>query len=463
MAVTALEIHTRSPVLDGRAFGRAGAYEKLAGMHPLRRRSRALAVHAPIADLALAPRNARGRVEIWADFYLLRPVDPAAGNRRLLLDVPNRGRKVALGMFNSAVRVPDPTRGRGLRQRLSHAPWLYRGLGGLAARRAAPGRHDGASTSRGRRGVSRSRSRALRVPAERAGRRAAARRPLSHPASAAADLDDPDARADGPRARRGAGGGIRRGARGASPAGRASGRPGSPATCTSTAGFEPGKIYDCYYRAEDPPVVGLGFLAVRDSGRLPALRRRGAGQPVRGRARSRLRLRRVAERALPPPSALPRARRGRAGPARVRRRDPARGRRRGAGSSTCASASPRSTPQSAVGSLFPFADAAADRSGHRPARRPARSRLARARRGRRSSPSTPRPSTGAATPRSIHTDVAAARDVEPPPRRPRLPASPARSTRPARCRRRTTDPNTGSRGRHGSTWSTTRRSCGRRW
>jgi hypothetical protein len=30
-------------------------------------------------------------------------------------------------------------------------------------------------------------------------------------------------------------------------------------------GFQPGRIYDCYYRAQDPPVVGLGFTAVRDT------------------------------------------------------------------------------------------------------------------------------------------------------------------------------------------------------
>src|SRR4249920_2182399 len=105
MPVTALDVHSRSLVLDGRPFGAA---EKLAGTlhfavdpaHPL---------HAGITDLKLAPRGSDGRVEFQSDFYLLRPVDPARGNRRLLLDVPNRGRKVALGMFNSAVRVPDPT------------------------------------------------------------------------------------------------------------------------------------------------------------------------------------------------------------------------------------------------------------------------------------------------------------------------------------------------------------------
>ena len=108
MPVTALDVQTRSLVLGGRPFGAAGAYEKLAGTlrfavdpgHP---------VHASICDLGRAPRNARGRVEFAADFYLLRPAEPGRGNGSLLLDVPNRGRKVALGMFNSAVRVPDPT------------------------------------------------------------------------------------------------------------------------------------------------------------------------------------------------------------------------------------------------------------------------------------------------------------------------------------------------------------------
>src|SRR4030095_7591679 len=49
------------------------------------------------------------RVTLPGAFSLLRPADPARGNGSLLLDVPNRGRKVALGMLNSAVRVPDPS------------------------------------------------------------------------------------------------------------------------------------------------------------------------------------------------------------------------------------------------------------------------------------------------------------------------------------------------------------------
>ena len=110
MGVVRLEITRREPVLDGAAFKGAGgagsAYEKIEGVlhfsaDPAARQNE------PIADLGLAPRNTRGLVEYSADVYLLRPLD--GGRRRLLLDVPNRGRKIALGMFNSTPRSNDPT------------------------------------------------------------------------------------------------------------------------------------------------------------------------------------------------------------------------------------------------------------------------------------------------------------------------------------------------------------------
>ena len=107
-AVTGLEVHARSVVLGGKSFGAAGAYEKIAGTirfaadstHPLNQR---------VTDIGLAPKNSSGRVEFSGDFYLLKPVDMSKGNGRLLLDVANRGRKVALGMFNSTPRAPDPS------------------------------------------------------------------------------------------------------------------------------------------------------------------------------------------------------------------------------------------------------------------------------------------------------------------------------------------------------------------
>ena len=109
MAVVRLEVTRREPVLGGAPFGAGGAYEKVEGVlhfavDPAAR------VHEPIADLGLAPRNARGLVESSADFSLLRPT--GGGSCRLLLDVPNRGRKIALGMFNSAPprTTPRPAR-----------------------------------------------------------------------------------------------------------------------------------------------------------------------------------------------------------------------------------------------------------------------------------------------------------------------------------------------------------------
>ena len=76
MAATALTVHTRSLVLEGRPFGATGAYEKIAGtlrfaVDPAHR------LHAAITDLDRAPRGADGRVEFQGDFYLLRPADPA--------------------------------------------------------------------------------------------------------------------------------------------------------------------------------------------------------------------------------------------------------------------------------------------------------------------------------------------------------------------------------------------------
>src|SRR2546422_6670882 len=85
MAVVRIEIEQRAVVLDGHTFGAAGAYEKLAGVVRFAVDRANPANHA-ITDLGLAPANARGHVEFWADFYLLRPADPARGNRRLLLD-----------------------------------------------------------------------------------------------------------------------------------------------------------------------------------------------------------------------------------------------------------------------------------------------------------------------------------------------------------------------------------------
>ncbi len=106
--VTRLEIVRRETVLNGQPFGAAGPYEKLLGTVHFALDPRQPA-NAGIVDLALAPRSARGLVEFSADFYLLKPVDPAKGNGRLFYEAGNRGTKRILPVFQNAAGSTDPT------------------------------------------------------------------------------------------------------------------------------------------------------------------------------------------------------------------------------------------------------------------------------------------------------------------------------------------------------------------
>jgi hypothetical protein len=103
-----LEIHTREPFAAGKDFGTTGPYEKLVGVarfavYPAHARNKG------IIDLALAPRNPKGRVEFTADVFILAPKEPSKGNGAILYDVNNRGNKLALGFFNRAAGSNDPT------------------------------------------------------------------------------------------------------------------------------------------------------------------------------------------------------------------------------------------------------------------------------------------------------------------------------------------------------------------
>ena len=99
--VVRVEIRERGPFAEGHAFGRSGPYERIVGRLHFEVTPEDPA-NACIVDLKLAPRNARGKVEFWSDFFLLAPADARRGNRRLLYDVNNRGNKLALWTFNEA-------------------------------------------------------------------------------------------------------------------------------------------------------------------------------------------------------------------------------------------------------------------------------------------------------------------------------------------------------------------------
>src|SRR5437660_11382917 len=55
-----------------------------------------------------APTDAEGLVHFTGDFSILKPVDPARGNRRIFFDYGNRGNKRMLQFFNDAPASNDP-------------------------------------------------------------------------------------------------------------------------------------------------------------------------------------------------------------------------------------------------------------------------------------------------------------------------------------------------------------------
>lgn len=91
--ITDLTVDSVKPFADGASFGDAGAYERVTGtargeLDPFDVRNRG------IVNLDKAPRNSGGNVEYTVEFDMLRPV--RGGNRKMLFDVTNRGRKFVL-------------------------------------------------------------------------------------------------------------------------------------------------------------------------------------------------------------------------------------------------------------------------------------------------------------------------------------------------------------------------------
>ena len=98
--------HRDSPAFKGQAFGTAGSYERLTGRFygeldpkdPL---------NAIITDLALAPRNAKGKVEYSATFSLAKPLNLSKASGVLIYEVPNRGRSALAATATNAGAMAD--------------------------------------------------------------------------------------------------------------------------------------------------------------------------------------------------------------------------------------------------------------------------------------------------------------------------------------------------------------------
>ena len=123
MALTRLEIGTRTAFAGGQTFGDVGRYERIDGVAHFSA-DPAHGDNAAIADIGLAPRNGNGLVEFSSDFRIIKPVDNDHGNGRLLLDVLNRGKELALKNLNSSPDAPpdaDPHPGNGFLMRQGYS------------------------------------------------------------------------------------------------------------------------------------------------------------------------------------------------------------------------------------------------------------------------------------------------------------------------------------------------------
>ncbi len=93
-----LRIEAIEPFAEGASFGEGGSYQRIKGV-AIGELDPGDPHNAGIALLGEAPRNELGRVEYEVDFFMLVPI---GGSDVLLYDVTNRGSKVALGFFNDA-------------------------------------------------------------------------------------------------------------------------------------------------------------------------------------------------------------------------------------------------------------------------------------------------------------------------------------------------------------------------
>ena len=97
--MTTWQVETRGVYADGRSFGDFGVFEIVTGrvrysIDPMDRRN------AGIVDLEHAPRDEDGRVRFSGDYTVVAPRDQPA--RKVLIDVPNRGRRLAFSILNRA-------------------------------------------------------------------------------------------------------------------------------------------------------------------------------------------------------------------------------------------------------------------------------------------------------------------------------------------------------------------------
>ncbi len=241
--VTKFEVQSTREVSGGRSFGSAGPYEVVTGRLSFQV-DPALPANRSVADIDKARKNGSGRVEFSADVVIYRPRDPAKGNGIALIDIVNRGNKTIVGSFNRPGLSTDREAGDGFVFRRGFTVVCVGWEFDVPKREGAIRLE--APIAEGLRGE----ATAAFVPTSRT-------RDFTVADLAAYAAIDPSSSANVLTIRN---------------------APLSPSrviprsewrltgnTVTLDSGFEPGRWYDLTYSTQDPPVGGVGFLAVRDT------------------------------------------------------------------------------------------------------------------------------------------------------------------------------------------------------
>jgi len=104
---------TRAPRLPAAALAMSAPMSASPRARDLRAQPRPTIATPSSPTSRSPPRNADGKVEAIADVVILRPSDASHGNGTLLLEVPNRGRKLAPQLFDDSAQPGGQQRGQG--------------------------------------------------------------------------------------------------------------------------------------------------------------------------------------------------------------------------------------------------------------------------------------------------------------------------------------------------------------
>lgn len=268
--ITRFVVQKREVFANGHAFPITGAYEKLVGkiygeVDPKNRLNKVIVL------LDQAPRNQRGRVEYASDVCILKPLDMARGNGKIIFDAPNRGGKRIVAFLNDAPQREDPCTledaGNGFLMRQGYTIVWCGWQGDILPGKSSMALTVPIATNGGKPIVRKVRS---EIVVDEKGVKS---RPLSDDdrvkSYEAASLDKSTASLT-----------VREksyGKRIPLPASEwefaccAKGQRNGKETVTASSqhlylrsGFKPGHIYEFIYAAKDPLVLGLGFAVVRD-------------------------------------------------------------------------------------------------------------------------------------------------------------------------------------------------------